>query len=447
MVVITDKAVSKGERPDAPAMRHPPFVHVSQLAGLLAEARRFPQGVARADLCETLTMGRNAVDRRLRTALDLNLLAPAGRGVSTGGRAPQMWRFNPTAGTVMVLSISYRFSTVALMDLGGSVIDRRQWDEGLMSPPEDVAKSALGHLEDLRAAHPDLPAVWSLGISVPAPVDFRDGTLVAPVTDSSLGAAEMSPWTGFPLRRWFAERLDLAVWVDDEVNVMALAAASRIGAPPDLLYVRVSLGLGMGIVSQGQVHRGAGAASGEIAHIQMAGSAGRRCRCGRRGCLETTFSGGAVEWAASTSQALSSSTYLREVHNRQGRILEGDVFRGVARQDRVCVRIVTEAVDRLAVVLAVLCTTYNPGEIVLGGTVTAAGPTIAGVVDQAVRRRVLPSTSERLRVRLGNPDDALIGACRLVTDRLLSDHVMHTWLPYGSPARAAELVTHRRQDA
>lgn len=422
-------------------------MHVSQLAGLLAEARRFPQGVARADLCETLTMGRNAVDRRLRTALDLNLLAPAGRGVSTGGRAPQMWKFNPAAGTIMILSISYRFSTAALMDLGGSVIDRRRWDEGLMSPPEEVAESALRHLEDLRAAHPELPAVWSLGISIPAPVDFRDGTLVAPVTDSSLDAAELSPWTDFPLRRWFSDQLGLAVWVDDEVNVMALAAASRVGAPPDLLYVRVSLGLGMGIVSQGQVHRGARAASGEIAHIQMAGSAGQRCRCGRRGCLETTISGGAVERSASTSQALSSSTYLREVHDRQGHILEDDVFRGVAHQDRVCVRIVTEAADRLAVVLAVLCTTYNPGEIVLGGSVTAAGPAVARAVDQAVRRRVLPSTSERLRVRLGSPDDALIGACRLVTDRLLSDHVMYTWLPYGSPPAAAELVTHRRQDA
>ena len=49
------------------------------------------------------------------------------------------------------------------------------------------------------------------------------------------------------------------VRIDDEVNVMALAAATRIGAPQDLLYVRLSLGLGMGIVSGDQMHRGTSA--------------------------------------------------------------------------------------------------------------------------------------------------------------------------------------------
>ena len=119
----------------------------------------------------------------------------------------------------------------------------------------------------------------------------------------------------------------------------------------------------------------------------------------------------------------------------------------MAAGDRVCVRIVTEAADRLAVVLAVLITTYNPGEIVLGGDVTASGRHFARVIGQMVRRRVLPVTSERLRVRMGGADDALTGVSRLAAERLLSPHVMQAWLPHGSPAGVPELITHRRQDA
>lgn len=430
------------------------FVHITQLSDLLAEARRYPQGVARADLCETLTMGRNAVDRRIKTALGLGLLMPAGRGESTGGRAPEMWRFNPAAGTVLVLAVSYRYSVAALMDLDGAVVERIRWEEGILTPPDVLARHALQHLtalKDLGDSRPELPDVWGLGISVPVPVDFRDGTLVPPVTDHATGRAtdypEQVSWTSFPLRRWFAERMRIATWIDDEVNVMALAAATRIGAPQDLLYIRLSLGLGMGIVSRGQVHRGAGAASGEIAHIQMAGTSGVLCRCGRHGCLETLISGGAMEREATAPQALRSSSYLRAAREGRGAVHESDVFQGVAERDRVCLRIVTEAADRLSVVLAVLCTTYNPGEIVLGGEVTASGRFFAQVVDQAVRRRVLPTTSERLRVRMCSADDALIGACRLVAERMLSAHVMHVWLPQGSPAGVLELVTHRRQDA
>ena len=452
--MTSSDAAARGGAPRRPEGRPLSFVHITQLSNLLAEARRYPQGVARADLCETLTMGRNAVDRRIKTALGLGLLTPAGRGESTGGRAPEMWRFNPAAGTVLVLAVSYRYSVAALMDLDGAVVERVRWEESILTPPDVLARHALEHLaalRDLGDGRPELPDVWGLGISVPVPVDFRDGTLVPPVTDHATDRATTHPeevsWTSFPLRRWFTERMRIATWIDDEVNVMALTAATRIGAPQDLLYIRLSLGLGMGIVSRGQVHRGAGAASGEIAHIQMAGASGALCRCGRHGCLETLISGGAMEREATTPQALRASSYLRAAKQRRGAVHEHDVFRGVAEGDRVCLRIVTEAADRLSVVLAVLCTTYNPGEIVLGGEVTASGRFFAQVVDQAVRRRVLPTTSERLRVRMGGADDALVGACRLVAERMLSAHVMHVWLPHGSPAGVLELVTHRRQDA
>ncbi|WP_146752424.1 MULTISPECIES: ROK family protein [unclassified Actinomyces] len=440
-------APARGTKTSTPVpLRAPSFAHVSQLAELIAEARQYPQGVSRADLSETLTLGRNAVDRRLKTAVELGLLAPAGRGVSTGGRAPEMWRFNPSAATILVLSISYRSSTAALTDLSGAILDRISWEEGILSDPQTVTRHALEHLTALRNRHPELPPTWGVGACIPTAVDFRDGSLIAPATARTGGASDTLSWTGFPLRSRLAQALDLPVWVDDEVNVLALAAAKRIGAPQDLLYVRLSLGLGMGIVSRGQVHRGAAAASGEIAHIQMTGSGGRACRCGRKGCLETTLSGGAMEEAAVTPQALKRSSYLRRL-DESGGIRCEHVFRGAAEGDPVCMRLLTEAADRLSVVLAVLTTTYNPGEVVLGGGVAEAGEFFSRAVGQALRRRVLPATSERLRVRMGNTDDALKGACRMVTDRLLSAHVMHIWLPHGTPVGVQELVTHRRQDA
>ncbi|WP_143008892.1 ROK family protein [Actinomyces ruminicola] len=439
-------SASKAPVPACHQARTPAFAHVSQLAELMAETRKYPQGVSRADLCETLTLGRNAVDRRLKTAIGLGLLIPAGRGMSTGGRAPEMWRFNPAVATILVLSISYRSSTVALTDLSGTIIDQIHWEEGILSDPHTVTAHALEHLGALHDRHPELPPAWGLGVSIPTTVDFRDGSLIAPATARTGGASDTLSWTGFPLRSRLARALNLPVWIDDEVNVLALAAAKRIGAPEDLLYVRLSLGLGMGIVSHGQVHRGAAAASGEIAHIQMTGSGGRSCRCGRKGCLETALSGGALEDAAVTPQALKRSPYLRRLDENGGIRCE-HVFCGAAEGDPVCVRLLTEAADRLSVVLAVLTTTYNPGEVVLGGGVAQAGEFFSRAVGQALRRRVLPATSERLRVRMGDEDDALKGACRMVTDALLSAHVMHVWLPYGSPVGVAELVTHRRQDA
>ncbi|WP_172119225.1 ROK family protein [Actinomyces faecalis] len=431
------------ETPPPATTRGISFVHVTQLAEIIRETRRYPSGLTRADLAETLTMGRNAVDRRLQTLTEIGVLVPAGRGVSTGGRAPQMWRFNPDVATVLVLAVSYRRSTAALMTLGGTVVERATWDEGLLDGPHTVLASAQHHLEELRHCRPDLPGPWTVGVSLPIPVDFRDGSIVPPVTGAADGDSD---WTGFPIRSRLTQALGLSVWVDDEVNTLALAASMRIGAPKDLLYIRLSLGLGMGIVSSEQVHRGVGAASGEIAHIQISGAGGSRCRCGRRGCLETHVSGGAMEATASTAQALRSSPYLREVMSERNVIHDRDVFRGVAQGDRVCRRIVTEAADKLATVLAVLATTYNPGEVILGGDIAIAGDYVRTVVTQSMSQRVLPVTAARLRIRMGGTDDSLVGACALATERILNPHVLYSWLPHATPVGVEALLKHRRQD-
>lgn len=91
-------------------------------------------------------------------------------------------------------------------------------------------------------------------------------------------------------------------------------------------------------------------------------------------------------------------------------------------------------------------TTYNPGQIVIGGEAAAAGPLLPRAIAQEVRQRVLPLLAERLVVRTGDSDDALTGVCRLVFDRLISPHWLGLWIDAAYPAGVAALVGRRRQD-
>ena len=99
-----------------------------------------------------------------------------------------------------------------------------------------------------------------------------------------------------------------------------------------------------------------------------------------------------------------------------------DVFAGIAAGDVTCTKMAADAGIRLASVLAVLVATYNPGEIVIGGAVTASGQLLASIVDQAIRRKVLRTTSARLSVRMGSRDqlDRLVGASQLLVSSLLT---------------------------
>lgn len=279
-----------------------------------------------------------------------------------------------------------------------------------------------------------------MAITVPIPVDFKTGRLVDPI---ALSFRRPDRWSTFAIRRFFISEFQIPVWLEDEVNAMALTAAERPGAPGDLLYVRISLGLGLGIVSGRKVHRGALGISGEIGHLQVDSHSAITCRCGRRGCLETFVSGSAFEEAALKNDTWKRSPYLTRIINEHGTINCDDVFRGIKAEDPYCTRMSLEASARLARVLSVLATTYNPGEIVLGGNIAASGNRFAHQVNDEIRRRVLPTTAARLSVRMGTPQrvDEISGGAHLVLDALLSPSILGRWINQRTPIDCQPLLT------
>src|SRR3712207_3399776 len=119
-------------------------------------------------------------------------------------------------------------------------------------------------------------------------MDYPTGRVVVPPA--------IPGWAGFDVRSWFTTRYGVPVWVDNEVNLAALGEWER-GVPRerrDLLYVKVSTGIGSGLVTGGRLHRGDSGAAGDIGHVRVTDDPAARCRCGRTGCLEAVAGGWAL---------------------------------------------------------------------------------------------------------------------------------------------------------
>ena len=198
------------------------------------------------------------------------------------------------------------------------------------------------------------------------------------------------------------QRLGVDVAVDNEANLGALAEAT-VGAGrehADLVYVKLSAGIGAGLVLAGELRRGSAGFAGEIGHIQVRAD-GPPCRCGNRGCLETV---------ASTDALLA---LLRPIHG-DDLTLEGllELTRG---GDVAAVRVIHDAGRTVGRVLADICNTVNPGVIVVGGDLSLAGePLIAGI-REAIDRYALPAAATAVIVAPGALREraALMGALTL----------------------------------
>ena len=217
---------------------------------------------SRAELAQATGLGRSVLTQRVDALLDYGLLAEDGVGVSTGGRAPRLLRFRADAGYLLVADLGATSTDVALADLAGEIVVHRQEASDISAGPDAVLARVEELFDEIVAEADVTGSLWGIGIGVPGPVEFESGRPVSPPI--------MPGWDGYAVRERFAER-GVPVWVDNDVNVMALGelTAGCGRGVDDFVFVKIGTGIGAGIVVDGRIHRGAKGSAGDVGHIHV----------------------------------------------------------------------------------------------------------------------------------------------------------------------------------
>ena len=250
----------------------------------------------------------------------------------------------------------------------------------------------------------------------------------------------MPGWDGYSVRERFAAR-GVPVWVDNDVNVMALGelTAGCGRGVDDFVFVKIGTGIGAGIVVGGRIHRGAKGSAGDVGHIHV--QAGREviCRCGMSGCLEALAGGAALARDAEAAALEGRSAILRALLEEKGYLDAADVAAASKHGDPVSVELITEAGRLIGQMLTGIVNFFNPSLIVIGGGVAGAGDLLLATIRQAIYRRSLPLATRDLVVRRSALDDraGVIGAATMAANELFAREFLPGWLAAGTPARSA----------
>ena len=204
-----------GSRPATRPPGRSPEEALDALVAVLDEVR-LGHSQSRSDLVAHTGLVASIVAQRVAELLDRGLVVEGDPGPSTGGRPPRQLTFRADAGHVLVA------------DLGATSHRRRRdrrstaasWATTTSRPASRTARtsrstgsrSCSASCWRRRAALPG--RIWGIGIGVPGPVEYRTGRPISPPI--------MPGWDGYPVRERFADRYDAPVWVDNDVNVLAL---------------------------------------------------------------------------------------------------------------------------------------------------------------------------------------------------------------------------------
>jgi len=229
---------------------------------------------------------------------------------------------------------------------------------------EDVIEAIAGTIRDsLEQAGADQAQLVGIGIGTPGEVDASAGVVslaanVPGFADSvALGPLVSKAMAG------------VKVTIENDVRVGVLGEYHRGAGRPykNLLGVWVGTGVGGGLVLEGKLRDGRGAA-GEIGHLVVK-PGGLVCSCGRRGCLEAYAGRASMERRARRLVKRGQKTQLFRIMKKRGRerLSSGVYARALAKGDKMAKRLIDDAVWALGLGLASAQNVLDLEAIIVGG--------------------------------------------------------------------------------
>ena len=348
-----------------------------RVLGALRERGRISQ----ADIARITGLSRTTVHTLVAELKDLGVLREVEAGVPDfrGGRPSVLLMLRESSLAVVGIDFGHSHVGVAVADIGHNVLAERRCDLDVSHDARAALDAAARMVDEvLTEARVERKSVIGAGIGIPGPIDRARGTA---------GSATILPgWIGVPIGDEMHDRLGMPVEIENDANLGALAELTW-GAGREcsnFVYVKVSTGIGAGLVIDGKVLRGATGTAGEIGHTTLDES-GALCYCGNRGCLETVASGPAI---------------IQLVGPLNGEVptLARIVELAVAGEVR-CHRAISDAGHEIGIAIAGLCNLINPERVIVGGLVSRTGEVLLQPMRESIRRHALLAVAETLDVR------------------------------------------------
>lgn len=315
---------------------------------------------------------------------------------SMGGRRSIGMSFHPRLGYMIGVEFTDFCVKITLADVNFQLLGTLHHPLSINTGPVEVLDQILESIHQLVKTHHLQPQqVLGIGMGMPGPVDPRTGTLIR----SNL----LPDWQGLKIPETFAARWASPVFVDSDVNLMALGELwhhrkHHLGSQNEtFLVVKLACEIGAGIVTQGKLFRGARGTAGNAGHFCI-DPHGPPCSCGSHGCLEGYAGSQALLKMALDTVSQKNHVFFKKCLEEHAQITLEDLRQACDDGDASANQLVQMAGHRVGHMVAALVNFFNPSHILIGGKVAHISPRMLTSICQGVYVHGLPLSTRNLRI-------------------------------------------------
>ncbi|WP_085524691.1 ROK family transcriptional regulator [Tuberibacillus sp. Marseille-P3662] len=321
---------------------------------LVLETIKDRSPISRAETSNLTGLNKGTVSSLVNELLEEQLIYESGPGESSGGRRPVMLLFNQLAGYSIGIDLGVNYLFGILTDLQGNIHHEEKIKFNHLSY-EGIQSNLFQMIDRLfNSAPPSAYGVVGIGIGVPGSVSNNGEVLLAP----NLG------WKNIDLQKVLEKKYNLPVVVANEANAGAYGE-KKFGIGKDfnnIVYVSAGIGIGTGLILNGDLFKGNNGFSGELGHMTIE-VGGAKCRCGNEGCWELYAS----EQALITN---AEQTGIQPPHHAEEITLEHLLL--LAEHDnKQTIQLFETIGDYLGVGINNIINIFNPDQVIIGNRIAS----------------------------------------------------------------------------
>lgn len=365
-----------------------------------------------SELGKEMDLSVPTVTKLVGELIDEGYVIDFGKVETAGGRRPNIYGLNPDSGCFLGVDVKRFRVNLALINFKGEIIDSQ------LSVPFNYENTSES-FESLCKIIND----YVLQLSVPKVKILSAGINISGRINTETGHSySMYYFNEQPLTEIFQERLGIHVTIDNDSRAMAYGEYMNgiVGDEKNVLFVNCSWGLGLGIITNGQLYYGKSGYSGEFGHLSVFDN-DVICHCGKKGCLETQASGSYIYRRFLEKMAEGYSSILDKKKKKGEPITQEDILDAALKEDMLAIELIEEVGNTLGKHIAGLINLFNPELVIIGGVVALTGDYLLLPIRSTIKKYSLNLVSKDTGIKLSKLGDkaGVVGACLLARSKML----------------------------
>lgn len=370
--------------------------------------------ISRADIANITGLNKSTVSSIVDELIKEGFVKEEGPGISKGGRKPIILNINNNAGCIIGIDLDVNYILIVLTDLLANILWEKKVDIKIGESQDAIIEQLITLIDEAILNAPDtVRGILGIGIGVPGIVDYKRGIILM---------APNLKWNNVELKKIIEDRFNIKVHIDNEANVGAIGEKwfGTGTKENNLVYVSAGIGIGTGIIINGELYRGAVGLAGEMGHMTIDIN-DHDCRCGNIGCWENYASEKALTGYLNVLLLLGNEdNYINK--NNIEMLTALDIIAYGQKGSLLAIKSLKEIGEKLGIGIVNIINTFNPDLVIIGNTLSLAGDLILNEVIHQVRDKCFVSKYYNVKIEMSKLKihACTIGAVSLVISELFA---------------------------